>query len=192
MIDSVSSQLENMFEEIGLSTQNVSLFADAMIAKYRLPNYFGPEQSRLDTILQSFMPFAQPDIISACLSIPDSHKKNNKLMYSVIKRFKPELSRIPLIKNGRTYPFGSSTLKATLFSKLGSKPKEEDKSKFFLDNKEFIRDHFNSKTVKNFELYDQISVNKIVSDFYSEEVQGNNDLNWLLSFEFFRLGLNLR
>lgn len=194
MLSGISGQLKQMFADLEAEDKNFYSLPDIMIANYRLPNYFMPEQTRLDNFLLSFMPFAQPEMVSASLSLQDKYRTNSSLMYKTILDNEKLLAKIPLIKGNSPYPFGSSTIKIYLLNKLRKK-KDENKIrlfKFYDLLEAFIRDQFSSQEIKNYELYDHNFINNLVKDYYSGNKALVYDLNWLVTFELFRQGLNLR
>jgi hypothetical protein len=196
MVENVIEQLRQIYDsfpdpnEIGPEN-----FADLLIVKYRIPNYFGPEQSRIDTIMPGFMLFAQRNIISASLGIPVKQRKNSQLFYNAIKENYPELEDFPLVKNSTIYPYGLSSLTSHAYTRLkktiGGKKTGETLLNFLKIHEKQIREIITRDEIREYKPYDEDSVIRIVNDFYSGKSENSNDFNWLLTFEMFRKKLNI-
>ena len=196
MLESASEQLKNIYEsfpepkEVGPEN-----FVDLLIVKYRIPNYFGPEQSRLDNIFPGLMPFAQRCTISASLGIPAKQRKNSQLFYTAIRENYPALEDFPLVKNSTIYPYGLTSLTSYAYTKLRQTMKRntpgESISNFFRSHEKVIKEIITRDEVREYKPYDEEAVMKIVSDFYEGNNKNTDDLNWLLTFEVFRKKLNI-
>ncbi len=170
-------------------------FVDLLVAKFRIPNYFGPEQSRIDNIFPGIMPFAQKQTIEASLGIPVKQRKNSQIFYNAISENYPPLEDFPLVKDSTIYPYGLSSLTSYAYTKM---KKSIAKSEIngavytFLKNHEnTVREMINRDEIREFKPYDEESVIQIVSDFYSGKNKSTDDLTWLLTFELFRKKLNI-
>ena len=196
MLENAEEQLRLIFEafpdpaEIGVEN-----FVDFLVVKYRIPNYFGPEQSRLDNILPGFMPFAQRSTISASLGIPVKHRKNSQLFYNAIHNNYPALEGYPLVKNSTIYPYGLSSLSSYAYTRLKKSfrknPQEESICQLFRVHEKTIREIITRDTVREYKPYNEEVVMSILNDFYSGRKNSSNDLNWLLTFELFRNKLSI-
>jgi hypothetical protein len=196
MFESAVDQLKNIYEsfpdpkEVGAEN-----FVDLLIVKFRIPNYFGPEQSRLDNILPGFMPFAQRNTISASLGIPAELRKNSQLFYTAIRNNYPELEEFPLVKNSTIYPYGFSAAASYAYTKLKKairkNTSEESVISLFKTQEKAIKEIITRDEVREYKPYDEESVIHILDDFYSGKSKNTDDLNWLLTFEMFRKKLNI-
>ena len=196
MMENAAEQLRTIFEvfpepaEIGIEN-----FVDLLVVKYRIPNYFGPEQSRLDNILPGFMPFAQRSTISASLGIPVKKRKNSQLFYEAINTNYPALDDFPLVKKSVIYPYGLSSLASDAYTHLKKTMKknsqEESICALFHVHEKTIREIITRDAVREYKPYDEEAVMSIINDFYSGKKNSSSDLNWLLTFEMFRKKLSI-
>ena len=196
MLENSAEQIKAIFEvfpdpaEIGIEN-----FVDFLVVKYRIPNYFGPEKSRLDNILPGFMPFAQRSTISASLGIPVKKRKNSQLFYEAINNNFPALDDFPLVKNSVVYPYGLSSLASYAFTQLkktiSKNPQEESICDLFRVHEKTIREIITRDAVREYKPYDEEAVMGIINDFYSGKKNSASDLNWLLTFEMFRKKLSI-
>ncbi len=196
MLENAEEQLRKIFEsfpdpgEIGVEN-----FVDFLVVKYRIPNYFGPEQTRLDNILPGIMPFAQRSIISASLGIPVKQRKDSRVFYDAIHNNYPSLEDYPLVKNSIVYPYGFSSLASHAYTRLKKavrkNQQEESICELFRVHEKTIREIITRDAVREYKPYDEESVMRILNDFYSGKKNSVSDLNWLLTFEMFRKKLNI-
>ncbi len=195
MSENAVEQLRRIFElfpdpgEIGVEN-----FVDLLVAKYRIPNYFGPEQARLDGILPGFMPFAQRSIISGSLGIPVKQRKNSQLFYNAIHNNYPALEDYQLVKNSIAYPYGLTSLASYAYTRVKKSvrknPQEESICSLFRVHEKTIREIITRDAVRAYKPYDEESVMSIINGFYNGK-KNSADLNWLLTFEMFRKKLNI-
>jgi hypothetical protein len=80
---------------------------DLFSIKTRLPNYYAPEQSRVDDLATSFMPFVQKDLLNVLFNLSESEKMNGKLFKHIIRQNSHQLTRFQLVKGNITHPFNS-------------------------------------------------------------------------------------
>jgi hypothetical protein len=196
MLESSIEQLKKIYESFPDPGETGSeSFVDLLVVKYRIPNYFGPEQSRLDNILPGFMPFAQRSTISASLGIPAKERKNSKLFYKAIHENYPALEDFPLVKNSILYPYGLSSLTSYAYTRLKKavrkNPRAEIIYSLFRIHEKAIREIITRDEIREYKPYDEESVINILNDFYSGKNKDSGDLNWLLTFEIFRRKLNI-
>ena len=196
MFDNSVEQIKKIFEsfpdpaEVGLEN-----FADMIVVKFRIPNYLGPEQNRLDDILAGFTLFAQRSVISASLGIPAAQRKNSQLFYKAIHENYPALEEFPLVKNGTIYPYGMGSLTAYAYTglkkKLRMSSREATLDNLFRTHEKVIKEIITREAIREYEPYDDESVMRIINDFYSGKTKNTYDLNWLLTFELFRKKLDI-
>lgn len=165
-------------------------FIDLMAIKYRFPNYYGPEQSRLDKTIVSFSPFVQHTVLQQIFSLSVNLKKNSVLFREIIRNWQPKLRQFPLVKDGVTYPYGMSTISASIYTKIKKRllinNTSTPKNRFFDSLKEYINDLILSSELKHFALYDCKKINAIVEQYYTGKKSLQNQLDWFLTFELWR------
>ncbi len=196
MLESSAEQLKHIYESFPDPKETgPENFVDLLIVKYRIPNYFGPEQSRLDNIFPGFMPFAQRCTISASLGIPAKQRKNSQLFYSAIHENYPALEEFPLVKNSTIYPYGLTSLTSYAYTKLkqtmSKNTSGESTLNFFRTHEKVIKEIITRDEIREYKPYDEEAVMQIISDFYEGNNKNTDDLNWLLTFEMFRKKLNI-
>lgn len=165
-------------------------FIDLMAIKYRFPNYYGPEQSRLDKTIVSFSPFVQHTVLQQIFSLNVNLKKNSVLFHKIIRNWQPRLRQFPLVKDGVTYPYGMSNISASIYTKIKKRllinNTSAPKNRFFDSLKEYINDLILSSELKHFALYDCKKINGIVEQYYAGKKSLQNQLDWFLTFELWR------
>lgn len=196
MFEHTAEQLKTVFEsfpepgEVGAEN-----FIDLLIVKYRIPNNFGPEQSRIDNMLPGFMPFAQRTTISASLGIPAGDRKNSQIFFKAIKDNYPELEDFSLVKDSTVYPYGLTSFTSNVYTimkkTIGKNDSEKSISNFFRTHEKTIKEMITRDEIREYKPYDEEAVMGILNDFYSGKSKNINDLNWLLSFELFRKKMNI-
>lgn len=187
-------QIEKLFKDLPDPSEiGFGKWIDLFSIKTRLPNYYSPEQTRVDEFVVSFMPFVQKDLLKFLFSLDDSDKKNGKLFKSIISHNTPQLTDIPLVKGNITHPFNYSSLSARLNArikyKLGKYFRSKQREELLGSVKEYIIDLLNSSITRNCELYDQRKIKKILNNWVSDDNVFSTELDWLLCFELFRQGL---
>ncbi|MBN1302157.1 MAG: hypothetical protein JW995_13160 [Melioribacteraceae bacterium] len=173
------------FEKTGLGN-----WLDLFAIRTRLANYYGPEQSRLDGIVTSYMPFVQLSLLNNIILTPIKLRKNAALFRSVIKRNMPELSKTSLAKGTHFYPYHLTTLQNRLYSvmkkKLNINVFVDTLQTQFLDSlEEYIRDKAESQSVKNNPVYDYNKIKRIIDSYYSGNKIYARELDWWLAFDEF-------
>jgi hypothetical protein len=191
----VIEQIENLFEVIPDAVKvDSSNWVDIFSIRARLPNYYAPEQARVDQHTVSFMPLIQKDILNLLFAFKSAEKRNGRLFKTLIRQSAYQLTKYPLVKGSIVHPFNSSSLSARLHSRvknrLGMNYKSRQPIELLNSLKEFIDDLFNSSKVKNCELYDQRKVKRITDDFSIRKQKYNSEIDWFLSFELFRQGIS--
>jgi len=195
MYEGALKQISDLFEsnppikEIGLGN-----WLDLIGLKTRLVNYYGPEQTRLDLKLRSYMPFAQKSLLCSLFSIPLSERRNGKLLRKIIKHNFPELRSFPLAKGSFSYPYGLGTVESRVYSVVRKKMEwklftDNVRTNFLNRHSEYINDTVNSRNVRECDLYDYSKVKKLADEYYSGNKNLAHDLDWWLSFDEFRRGL---
>ena len=196
MLENAVAQLKKVFEEFPDAAETgVENFVDLLVVKYRIPNYFGPEQARLDSLFPGFMPFAQQTVITASLGIPVNERKDSRLFYNAIHENYPELEEFSLVKNSMKYPYGLSALSSYAYTKVKKSfrknPSDITRINFFKMHEQAIREIVTRDVIREYAPYDEEFVISIINDFYEGKENRLNDLDWLLSFEMFRRSLHI-
>ena len=177
--------------------KNVDLenFADTITALTRFPNYYGPEQNRLNTHIQSYMPFVNKELYSILPKIPLRDRRNNRMFYEFLRISKNRLSSFALVKDGVTYPFGLSSQSAYLITMVKRKLFKIKRNRltddFYLKNKSMVLEILESDIIRSNELYDHRKIQAIIQNAYTGKHFNFNQLDWLFSFELFRREMDL-
>ena len=178
-------------EQVGLEN-----YVDIISALTRFPNYYGPEQNRLNSILPNYMPFVNYDLFKNLIAIPLEERRNNKMFYELLRLSGNNLDNFSLVKNGITYPFGMGTKSAFLYVKVKQKLISSQinilKETFCKNHKKLILDVLKSEELRLNKLYNHKKVDYIINKFYSGDLNYLYQLDWLFSFEIFRRSLGLK
>lgn len=185
-------QLENIFNELpAVKETGIENWLDLFAIKTRLPNYYGHEQSRIDSIVTSYMPFAQLSLLQLLFSIPVKSRKGSGLFKKIININNNELSKYKLVKGNFSHPYFLNTFQTRLWgfasNKLIGHNGYQNQTQIFLSHiNEFVKDIVHSKSVKECFFYDYGKIQKIYDDYNLGNVKATNELDWFLSFELFR------
>lgn len=194
MLEGSKKQLEIIFSELPLPDQiGLENWIDLFAAKTRIQNYYSHEQSRLDLILTSYMPFLQPSILDELSATPVSQRKNGKLFRMLIKKNAENLVKYSLVKGQMVVPFWMNTLQSRVWNLIRKKilRKSDDlgrRRKLFIDMTPLILDIFSSTSVKECNFYDHKKITTLIENLYKGNYDERilNELDWWLSFELFR------
>ncbi len=194
MIAGSEEQLEKMFvqlpapEQIGLEN-----WIDMFAIKTRITNYYSHEQSVLDSIVISYMPFLQPSLLENLFVIPLVQRKNGKLFKDIIKSNAEQLAMYPLVKGRMYQPFWMSTFHSRAWNlireKMSRKAQNDEAVKLFFKKMfPYIYDVVNSRSVKECSYYDYKKVAALVENLRKEKYESGllNELDWWFAFEMFR------
>ncbi len=198
MWNSCENQLEEIFERLpAVEKIGVENWLDLLALKARLPNYFGHEQSRIDAVVQTYMPFIQIPLQKDLFAIPINKKKNAKLFRQIIKKNSSDLSKLWLAKGNITHPFSLTMIQSRLWNMANKKmkinqPQKNPRVEFLQYIGDYVYDVLSSKSVKEAGFYDNRKIEKILNNFRTNPNSSANELDWLLSFEIFRKGTNNR
>lgn len=188
-------QIENIIEEMpDLAKIRLGNWVDLFSIRSRLPNYYAPEQARVDQHTVSFMPLVQKDILKLLFGFKSAEKRNGRLFKRLIRQNSYQLTKHPLVKGSIVHPFNSSSISARLHSRmknrLGMKYRSDRPIELFKLLKEFTNDFMHSSEVTNCYLYNKRKVKRIADDFSAMESGYNSEIDWFLSFELFRRGIS--
>ncbi|MEW6006422.1 MAG: hypothetical protein AB1695_14050 [Stygiobacter sp.] len=185
-------QLENIIEELPrIEELGVENWLDLFAVKTRLLNYYSHEQTRLDSIIKSYMPFIQIPLLNYLFITPIEIRKNAKLFRQLIRNNYEPLSKYWLAKGSTSHPFSLTMLQSRLWNSLSKKLNvnqyHDNTSIMFLKYlNEFINDTLRSKSVQESGLYNYEKIKIILDNFNADSNLKIYDLDWLLSFEIFR------
>lgn len=165
-------------------------FLDLIRVRTVLPNFYGYEQSRLDGVIQNYMPFAQPALLRAVFLLPLTLRRKGRLVRQLIRSRQPSLTRYPLVKGGLTHPFGLPALPAAAWTKLRTRmghgytnPTRRD----FLEKlKTFTLDAVHSQDVRTYAGYDAARLAHKVEGYYAGQTEYAATVDWWLAFEMWR------
>ncbi len=165
-------------------------FVDLMTVRTRFPNYSGVEQARTDSFVAAYMPFLQPSVLRSAFRLPLHLKRKGRLFRRLITRYCPQLTSLPLAKGGTIYPFGFSTVPAHLWTavkkKLGNTYEDKRIREMLGKLKEYSLDLVHSQELQSCPAYDVQKVRSLVERYYSGEHRLEHEVDWWLSFEFWR------
>lgn len=184
-------QIENLIAELP-SFQEICIgnWLDLIALKIRLPNYFGPEQVRVDELVVSYMPFIQIPLIKLLPGIKMCERENGRMLREILKKQNSGLTKIPLVKGNTIHPFCLTSLQKRIWSKtIGKMQKgfiDTSQKNFHYRIKNYILDIFHSQVVKECDLYDHDKLSGILNAFEKGVSCNHSELDWLLGFEIFR------
>ncbi len=190
------SDVESIFEIIP-SVQNIGVdrFLDLSAIKFRFPNYFGPEQSRLDKKIISYMPFSQISVIEQAFNLPLSLKKNSHLFYRLVSTHQPILEKFPLVKNDLIYPYGLNSMSAFLYTNLKKRFSFQKNSNhvfhFYHTVKDYVNDLISSIEVQQIPFYDYKKIRKLIDSYYAGNILLQSQVDWWFTFELWRRSLHI-
>jgi hypothetical protein len=191
-LEQINNLIENLpsVKEIGCEN-----FVDLLTIKTRPPNYTNPEQTRLDNILVNYIPFLQIDLLDTVFSMSLYWRENGRYFRRIIKEFRPELTKYPVIKGNNKIPFFLPTSAASAYAKLKNKLfknyQNDYRIEFYRHIKEHVLKTLDSNDFKNFSPYNHKKIKNIVKDFYSGSFNNINTLDWWYTFEIWRKELGI-
>lgn len=122
MMKGCKSQLIELAEKLPNPNKiGVENWLDLFAIKTRLPNYYGPEQARVDSLTAALMPLIQLPILRHLFSVKLGNRRNGKLVKAIIKRNDRRLMKYHLAKNDSTYPFYLTPLQSQLYVRIINK-----------------------------------------------------------------------
>jgi hypothetical protein len=191
MYEGCKIQTENLINKLpNIALIGIENWIDLFAIKTRLPNYYGHEQTRLDSMIVSYMPLIQIDLLKNILRMPVELRINARLYRQIIAENNIGLTKIGLAKSNFVHPFALTTLQTRLWNKITKrlhikKCKDDSAMKFLNMMKEYIDDLCSSSDFQQCGIYDSKKITKILSRFNNNQ-ELLNEVNWLLAFETFR------
>lgn len=142
MQQSLEAQLATQYNALpAIKSIGIGNWLDLFSIRTRLNNYTGIEQSRIDSQITNYMPFAQVEFLETLLNTPERIRKNNRFSKQVIKSL-PALTHFPFSKEGMNYPFHTPYLLGTLILRIRKKAgyfeKENSPITLLQNHKSFI------------------------------------------------------
>lgn len=195
MTSSLEDQIHFWFENLPpVEKIGIENWIDLFALKTRMPNYFSHEQTIIDDVVTSIMPFAQMSLIKNLFNIPISLRKNGKLFKTLIKTNFPSLEKYSLVKGSSINPYNFNSLQSRILNQFRKKFNRniyKDNSRDQLLNilKPYILDISSSVSFKNSGMYDHKKVKEIIESYYNGNLNYGYSLDWWLSFELFRQNL---
>jgi len=191
MKKSVESHITTLWEGMPeIRKYGVENWLELLAIRTRLPNYYGPEQSRVDSDIMNYMPFAQPLFLKSVFGAPVSDRKNGKLFKRIIRNNAGNLRNYSLVKENVIYPYRLQMIPGWGWRKLkerfGYKFTDPAPVRFIESFSEFIKDTVHSSSVKDFELYDYPKILNMVNRFYSGDKSLAGEIDWWLACEVWR------
>lgn len=192
----VLEQIEKLLERLP-SVKDIGYvnLTDLLAIKTRPPNYSGVEQTRLDNILVSYIPFLQKEIIEQIFSLSPYWRENGRYFRRIVKKFRPELSKYPIVKGNNKVPFFLPSSMASAYGKLRKNlfpsQKNDKRIEFYYQIKQHILKIINSNDFKNFSPYHHKRIKNTIRDFYSGSYNNVNALDWWYTFEIWRRELGI-
>ncbi len=168
-------------------------FVDLFTIRTQLANSASAPQAWMDAQVRNYMAFVQPSFLNAVFGTRLSERRNGRLYRDAIRRASPRLSKIPLVKEGEKYPFGFATVPALVLRKmkrtLGFSYRDDTAHVFLKQLSEFVNDLVRSEQVRTYAPYDHRKILKMVDAYYHGDTSRASEVDWWLSFELWRRGL---
>lgn len=181
-------QLDTLFTHLYRQTTSLDLLLDLFMIHTRIPNIYGPEQSRVDGFVRNYMPFIQPGSVSRIMRMPMTKRKNGIVMREIINASEPSVKAYPLVKGTTTYPYWQPTLISRAWTKLKEKAgytyREKQQYGFLDYMKPYILDTIGSERVRNSPVYAPAKIASYAERYYKGEKQFAHSLDWWLAFEW--------
>lgn len=196
MMGGARSDVRQWIERIeSSSTPDLEHEVDLLNIHTRLPNFFGYEQGRLDSLVQCYMPFAHPVVIDAAMSLPSARRRGGRMAKAIITRRAPRLRRYPLVKGEIQYPYGLPAWASMLLLKIKARlhPGASYSERHFVLTalKEYILDRVHSTDVRQDPVYDWPSLRNLTETYYHDGSRGEQ-LDWWLAFDLWRSAIEDR
>ncbi len=185
-------QINNIFSELpDLNEIGIENWIDLFAIKTRLVNYYSHEQTRLDSLVMCYMPFAQPFLLDNIFNI--EQRKNGKMFRKLIRNNYSPLLKYPLAKGQLSHPFWLNTIQSRIwyiaYKKLRLKTYHDNFSERLVNSlKTFINDNINSASTKETGIYNYNKLRNLSQSFHLGNATAMNihELDWWLAFELFR------
>lgn len=200
MLEGCFEQMNGILSELpNLNLIGIENFIDLFALKTRLVNYYSYEQSRLDTLVSSFMPFVQPILLKNLFNVKISQRKNGTILRNIIGKNFPSLKRFPLAKGQNTHPFWLNTVQSRvwniIYRKIGRELFHDNSSEKLINLfSPFILDTINTRSVIECDYYNISKLNRLSDSLRKKELTQRDiyELDWWLAFELLRENTNIK
>ena len=186
------ADIENALERC--SGMRADEIAEMWAIWFRLPNYSGFEQARLDEFTQNFMPFVQPTVMNAALRLSNKQRRKSAVHLRAIERFAPKLAKYKLSRFGRKLPFkiGVNPYLMRMYLPFSRDMQTPIMNTFFrkMMNKlqERILDILASQSFNSAGFYDHKFVKDSVDKYFAGDDSKKSTLDWWLTTALFLAG----
>ena len=181
----IEKMLNNMPDPKDFGVGN---WIDLFSIRYRTANNGSPSQSRLDHFTKNYMPFIQPTLLSAVFKTSIKKRRRAMLNKQILLENK-KLMKFPLEKFDTFIPFQLNQISSYFSAKIIRHfyNYQDSETDYFLTIiKDFVQDTVRSSDVRNFELYDNFKIKRIVDQYYNGRKELKNQLIWWLTFDVWR------
>ena len=86
-----------------------------------MPNYFSHEQTIIDNLVTSIMPFAQLSLVKKLFNVSISSRKNGNLLRTLIDNNFPSLKKYPLVKGSSIHPYYLNSFQSRILTEFRKK-----------------------------------------------------------------------
>jgi hypothetical protein len=194
MLLGCEQQINNIFSELPkIDEIGIENWIDLFAIKTRLTNYYSQEQSRLDSLIMCYMPFAQQNLLKNIFILDVDQRKNGKLFRELIRKNYSPLLKYPLAKGQLSHPFWLNTIQSRIWSaaykKLKLKTYRDNSPEWLINSlKVYINDTMNSKLIQENGIYDYNKLLTLTKSLNAGNTSAINihELDWWLAFELFR------
>jgi len=179
--------LQSLFHEYPHpSVFGIENWIDLIALKTRLPNYYAQEQTMIDGVVTSIMPFVQEYVVKFLYSFPLMYRKDSRFFKETIYTMEPRLINFPLVKGAVTVPFHLGSFTSRIYSAISTKYRKKQlrgvdfENKKLLLLKEYAHDLSSSDVVRNSLLLDNKKVAKVLN-YYNGDTSKKGELAWLIT-----------
>jgi hypothetical protein len=163
---------------------------DFVALKTRLPNYYAPEQARMDHRFANLMPLAQPYLLQHLFAVPFYLRQQRRFLNDLLKTLQPVLTQIPLAKNDIIHYFYLTGMQTRVLTKivrfLGMGHRSTIRDEAITRHKKvlinILRDH-------HYPELDRAKVKGLLNDLQTDNVRRYDELGWALTWILFRQSL---
>ncbi|MFP4527854.1 MAG: asparagine synthase-related protein [Candidatus Kapaibacterium sp.] len=191
-LESVRELLESMPDA---SQTGIDAWLDLLALRVKYPNHMGPEQSRMDCEAMGFSPFAMHDLVDTALNIPLHKRLGGRIFRRYIRRRRPELTRLPLVRNEAVYPYRLPQFAGNVVSdirrKTGFYYRKHEIGRFLRAMKPLIDELINDPAFRQCAIYDLDKIINMYNSFFAGDDSRAGELDWWLTFELFRRNTGL-
>ncbi len=182
------TELDSYFAERPFTGGDFGNYLDRFTMNTRLINCFSQEQTYLDTMLLSIMPFTQNSLISSVETLATMEKINSKIFKKIVKDNHPEMQKFPLAKKDYFYSYNSGIFRKALdkitkkHSKLPELEAREKKIITYL--RPYLLDILSKNDIAQNGIFDAKKINHLRAALHSNDITSEdiNNLDWFLSF----------